>query len=80
MTAPDDKNLPDEIDEGLKMVGQPTSLELARRDFAAAKQDWKTNDPESYKKDMEEMCKKMFGDQWKAEYALMLKEEFPEDD
>ena len=80
MTAQDDENISAEIDEALGMLGRPTSIEVARRDFTAAKQDWKTKDPESYKKDMEEMCRKIFGDNWEVEYQLMLKEEFPEDD
>ena len=40
---------------------------------------WKETDPEGYKKDMERMCKAMFGDNWQPEYEAMLKEEFPEE-
>jgi hypothetical protein len=79
MTLSKDGKSFDDIDEGFRMLSEKTSLEASRRDFIEVKQDWKTKDPEGYKKDMEEMCKKIFGDQWQFEYELMLKEEFPED-
>ena len=79
MTSPDDEKILAQIDEGFSLLGEKASLEVARRDFFAAKEDWKAKDPEGYKKDMEEMCKKIFGDRWQTEYELMLKEEFPQD-
>jgi len=79
MTVSDDEKALAEIDEGFQMLGREVSLEMARRHSIDAKENWKTNDPESFKKDMEEMCRKIFGDQWRAEYDLMLKEEFPEE-
>jgi hypothetical protein len=42
-------------------------------------QEWKKRDPEGYKKDMEKLCRDMFGDRWEIEYKAMLKEEFPEE-
>jgi hypothetical protein len=78
MTSSDEEKALAEIEEGLNLLGEKPTLEAARRDFFLAKEDWKTKDPEGYKKDMEEMCKKIFGDQWRVEYDLMLKEEFPE--
>jgi hypothetical protein len=80
MTESDYEKLAAEIDEGLKILGQGSSMEVVRREFLSVKQTWKESDPESFKQDMEEMCKKIFGDQWEAEYQAMLKEEFPESD
>lgn len=78
MTLSDDEKFTAEIDEGFKILSEGTSIEAARREFISSKQSWKDNDPDSFKKDMEEMCKKIFGDQWEAEYQAMLQEEFPE--
>jgi len=79
MTVSDDKKAMAELDEGFQMLGRDVSLEMARRHSIEAKEKWKATDPESFKKDMEEMCRKIFGDQWRVEYELMLKEEFPEE-
>jgi hypothetical protein len=80
MTISDDEKLAAEIDEGLKILGQGSSIEVVRREFRSVKQKWKESDPDSFKQDMEEMCKKIFGDQWEGEYQAMLKEEFPDND
>jgi hypothetical protein len=79
MTVSDDEKWAAQIDEAFNLVGKPTALEVARREFLSVKENWKTGEPESFKKDMEEMCKKIFGDEWEAEYQAMLKEEFPEE-
>ncbi len=70
----------DEIEQAFQMMSAHSdkagvAFEQLKRDDA----EWKARDPEGYKKDMEEMCKSMFGDDWEAEYTAMLREEFPEE-
>ena len=48
-------------------------------DLAAVVSRMMAKDPDGFKKDMEKMCKAMFGDNWEVEYNAMLREEFPEE-
>ncbi|MFC1834070.1 hypothetical protein ACFL2Q_04965 [Thermodesulfobacteriota bacterium] len=67
-----------EIDEGFNLMQVDPVSEALHRERKAKDKAWKGKDPETYKKDMEIMCKQMFGDNWHVEYEAMLKEEFPE--
>jgi hypothetical protein len=68
-----------ELDEVFDLLGTPAQMRRVHEVVRPDDKEWKNKDPESYKKDMEEMCKAMFGENWKAEYELMIKEEFPEE-
>ena len=74
----DDENL-GEIDEALNLVNRNPEAEAAYKQARNNDEEWKARDPEGYKKDMEHMCKQMFGDKWQIEYEAMLREEFPEE-
>jgi hypothetical protein len=67
----------DEINEAFQLMGRDPLTEFTRREFKQKEQEWKEQDPEGYKKDMEKMCREMFGDKWEVEYQAMLREEFP---
>ena len=79
MSNKDDDTGMKEIDEAFNLLGTPAQMKRVHEVVRRNDKEWKTKDPESYKKDMEEMCKAMFGKNWKAEYELMIKEEFPEE-
>ena len=69
-----------ELDEAFDLLGTPAQMKRAHEIVGRNDKEWKTSDPESYKKDMEEMCKAMFGENWQTEYELMVKEEFSEEE
>jgi hypothetical protein len=75
----DDKTIMEEIDKGFDLLKTDPASEAAYQDMKQKDVQWKKTDPAGYKKDMEDMCKEMFGDNWEREYTLMLKEEFPEE-
>ena len=67
------------LDDAFGLLGSPAQMKRASEAVGRDDREWKASDPESYKKDMEEMCKAMFGDDWEAQYQAMLREEFPEE-
>lgn len=78
MTTDDDKAL-EELDKNFDLLtSDPQSVALYET-MKKRDEEWKKIDPEGYKKDMENMCKEMCGENWEAEYELLLREEFPED-
>ncbi len=79
MTNSDDDNGFAAIDEGFRLLSDPTGGSFQHRELKRQDEEWKLNDPEGYRKDMETMCKEMFGDSWEVEYEAMLREEFPEE-
>jgi hypothetical protein len=79
MTDNDERKDIAEIDEALALLARPSLTDPRRSELRREKEEWKATDPEGYKKDMEKMCKDMFGDTWQSEYESMLREEFPED-
>lgn len=74
----DDENL-SEIDEAFTLMNRNPGAEAAYKEANNRDKEWKARDPEGYKKDMENMCKQMFGDKWQIQYEAMLREEFPEE-
>jgi hypothetical protein len=78
MTADDDKALA-ELDKNFDLLTTDPRSEAAYGMMKRRDKEWKEEDPEGYKKDMENMCKEMCGDNWEAEYDAFLREEFPED-
>jgi len=68
-----------EIDEALSLLSSKKGMEAACKEARDRDKQWKERDPEGYKKDMENMCKQMFGEKWQVEYEAMLREEFPEE-
>ncbi len=78
MGRDDDKTI-GELDRSFEMLltnpSAATNLERLKRDDKA----WKQLDPVGYKKDMEDMCKAMFGEGWRVEYEALVREEFPEE-
>lgn len=68
-----------EIDEAINLLNRNRGMEAACKEARDRDKQWKERDPETYKKDMEKMCKQMFGDKWQIEYEAMLREEFPEE-
>lgn len=76
--TPDDKELA-QLDEDFKLLLGDSKGQTAYEGLKLRDQEWKEKDPESYKQDMADMCKAMFGEKWEVEYKAMLLEEFPED-
>jgi hypothetical protein len=74
----DDENL-GEIEEAFTLMNRNPEAETAYKQARNNDEAWKARDPEGYKKDMEDMCKQMFGDKWQIEYEAMMREEFPEE-
>ncbi|MBI4965919.1 MAG: hypothetical protein HY913_21755 [Desulfomonile tiedjei] len=73
-----DENLA-EIDEAFGLLHQKRSMETVCNEAKDRDKEWKQRDPEGYKKDMENMCRQMFGEKWQVEYETMLRGEFPEE-
>jgi hypothetical protein len=78
MGRDEDKELA-ELDTSFSLMVGDTKAGLEYEQIKLKDKSWKQRDPEGFKKDMEEMCKSMFGDNWQVEYEAMLKEEFPEE-
>jgi len=76
---PDQDNDLAEIDEAFGLINRNRAKEAASNEARGRDKKWKARDPEGYKKDMENMCKQMFGEKWQIEYEAMLREEFPEE-
>jgi len=74
----EDKALLD-LDKALAMLGPSSKAGVAEQLRKARDDEWKRNDPEGYKADMEQMCKAMFGDDWRPAFEAMMREEFPEE-
>lgn len=68
-----------EIDRGFDLLLGNPQAEGAYEIMKNREREWKERDPVGYKKDMEDMCKEMFGERWEVEYQAMLREEFPEE-
>lgn len=69
----------EEIEEGFRLLNDPGTGDYAYEERKRRDQEWKRRDPDAYKKDMERMCREMFGNNWQVEYEAMIREEFPED-
>jgi hypothetical protein len=78
MGSNDSKDLA-ELDKSFNLLAGNTKAGLEYEQLKLKDDVWKRTDPEGYKKDMEDMCKSMFGDTWEIEYAAMLREELPEE-
>lgn len=76
----DDANLKalDDLEKSFRILDSSPEQEFASDMMRKRDEEWKRNDPEAYRKDLERMCKEMFGDNWEVEYQAMLREEFPE--
>jgi len=68
-----------EIDKAFNLMTVDPLSQAFHEKAKAKDRDWKNSAPEAYKKDMEKMCRTMFGDQWEIEYEAMLREEFPDE-
>jgi hypothetical protein len=79
MTQSDDEKILAELDKGFDMLTTDPASEAHYEELKARDKEWKKKDPDGFKKDMEKMCKAMFGDNWEVEYNAMLREEFPEE-
>jgi hypothetical protein len=73
-----DKSMND-LDKSFDMLETSPEERAAYDERKREEEDWKRTDPVSYKKDMEDMCRAMWGDKWRIHYEAMLREEFPED-
>jgi hypothetical protein len=69
----------EELDESFQLLSGNLKSAIENQQLRSRDQLWKATDPEGYKKDMEQMCKEMFGDRWRTEYEIMLREEFPDE-
>ncbi len=68
-----------ELEKSFAMLGLNNKASEAYQIRKAGDEQWKVRDPEGYKKDMENMCKAVLGDDWLPAYEAMLREEFPEE-
>jgi hypothetical protein len=78
MSAEDDRALA-QLDKDFDLLKTGPRSEAAYEMLKKRDSEWKEQDPEGYKKDMENMCREMCGDKWEAEYVALLREEFPEE-
>ncbi len=80
MSDSDKKQSMEELDKAFDLLSKrPVTRTPGHTVALRDDKEWKLTDPEGYKKDMQAMCKEMFGDNWQVEYEAMLKEEFPEE-
>lgn len=79
MTTKDKDKISAEIDDAFNLMTVDALSQGRYERTKTQDREWKKNDPEGYKKDMEKMCRTMFGDGWEIEYEAMLREEFPEE-
>jgi len=79
MTQSDDEKILAELNKGFDMLTTDPASEAQYVELKGRDEEWKKKDPDGFKKDMEKMCKAMFGDNWEVEYNAMLREEFPEE-
>ena len=79
MTQSDDEKILAELNKGFDMLTTDPASEARYEELRGRDEEWKKKDPDGFKKDMEKMCKAMFGDKWEVEYNAMLREEFPEE-
>ncbi len=77
-SSDEDRSIAD-LDKSFNLLTTTPEEQAAYEEHQDKEVEWKTTDPKGYKKDMEKMCREMFGDKWKMEYEAMLAEEFPED-
>lgn len=77
--AKDDNDALAELDKSFQLLSGKIEAGVEYEHRKIQDRLWKETDPEGYKNDMEHMCKAMFGENWRAEYEAMLKEEFPEE-
>jgi len=69
----------DDLEESFHLLSNTSKSKVEYELVKRRDRLWKEKDPVAYKKDMEDMCKAMFGDGWEREYDLLLREEFPEE-
>lgn len=67
------------LEDDFSLLMGDSKKQTAHKELKLRDQEWKERDPEGYKKDMEDMCKAMFGEKWEIEYQAMAREEFPEE-
>ena len=79
MSSSDEDNELEGIEEGLRLLNDPGHGNYEHEQRKRREEEWKLNDPDGYKKDMELMCREMFGDDWELEYEAMVREEFPDE-
>jgi hypothetical protein len=68
-----------ELEKSFAILGRDAKAAAGQEIQRVRDEEWKTRDPEGYKKDMEKMCKEMLGENWRPTYEAMLREEFPEE-
>ncbi len=68
-----------ELDKSFSLLAGNTKAGLEYEQLKLKDDMWKRTDPKGYRKDMEDMCKAMFGEAWETEYKAMLREEFPDE-
>lgn len=69
-----------DIDKSFQLLAAGSKIRVEQEERKIRDSAWKAADPKGYKKDMEHMCKAMFGDRWQVEYQAMLREEFPDNE
>lgn len=69
-----------DIDKSFQLLAAGSKIRVEQEEHKIRDSAWKAADPEGYKKDMEHMCKEMFGDRWQVEYEAMVREEFPDNE
>jgi hypothetical protein len=79
MSNSDDKKALEDLEKSFMLLTTDPLSQAAYEQRRAQDLRWKERDPEGYKKDMEKMCREMFGDGWQIQYEAMLREEFPEE-
>lgn len=78
MSKDEDKEIEDLDDTFTFLTGNPKAQPVYRQ-AKDRDQEWKQRNPAGYKRDMELLCRRVCGENWKAEYEAMLREEFPEE-
>jgi len=79
MSNSDEKKALEDLEKSFNLLTTDPVSEAAYDRSKGRDKEWKEKDPDGYKKDLENMCREMFGDKWEVEYKAMLREEFPEE-
>jgi hypothetical protein len=79
MSDYDDEKAIADLDKAFDLLTVDPAAEAQFQQMKKRDADWKRTNPDSYKEDMANMCRDMFGERWEIEYQAMLREEFPQE-
>jgi hypothetical protein len=78
MPTSKDPDIQDLLDDNLNMLTRRGQCLAALKEMKVRDLEWKQTDPIAYKQDMQDLCRKIYGDAWQPQYEILMREEFPE--